>query len=45
MGTTCLIENFEIEAFYDSGAELSIMVYKTAMDYGFEILPTDIKIE
>jgi hypothetical protein len=45
MGTRCLIENYEIEAFFDTGADLSIMAHVTALNYGFEILPTDIKIK
>ena len=45
MRTLATVENYEISSYFDTGAELSIMSYQTVTKYGFEILPTDIKIK
>ena len=45
MGTTATIEGIEIESFFDTGAEISIMALETALKYGFEIMPSKMQIK
>ncbi len=45
MGVETLINNKPNEAYFDTGAEVSIISTKTAMENKFNIIPTNIKVK
>lgn len=44
-GTEILVNNIKIDAYFDTGADISIMSLQTAKEHNFKILPSKIRIK